>query len=213
VLAATGGEIRRHGGLLTAVLASTPSQRRFQIEGSVQSAGSAVDWACRLTGIALAALPVEPLDAESLPVVVPALVGLGAPWWRPRARATVFDLDPQAGGAALVRGTLVGVAQRIADNVEAMREANVAVGTLRVSGALAGRLDFAQALAELAGCDLQVSGEETGLGGLARWLAEVLAGGSELEPPVALARLSPSWPRARRAAARRRWLEAIDRVV
>ncbi len=213
VLAATGFEIRRHPGLLSAVLASTASERRFQIEGTVQSAGSAVDWACRIAGVSLAALPAEPLDVETLPVVVPALVGLGAPWWRPEARAAILDLEPAAEGATLVRATLAGVAQRIADNVEAMREAGVAVGALRLSGALGGRRDFAQAIAELAGCEVQVVGEEAGLGGLARWLAVVLAGSFEHAPPAPVAVLSPSWSTRRRATARRRWLEALERVV
>ena len=44
----------RHPSLLSAVLASTDTDCRYQIEGSVNSAGSAVGWACRLTGEDLA---------------------------------------------------------------------------------------------------------------------------------------------------------------
>ena len=81
ILASTGASPQRHPGLLTAVLASTQEQRRFQIEGSVNSAGSAVDWACRLTGSRIEEFRDRPLAVDKLPWVVPAFAGLGAPWW------------------------------------------------------------------------------------------------------------------------------------
>ena len=136
VLAACGDRPLRRPGLLAAVLASTPSGRRFQLEGTVNSAGSAVDWACRLTGERLEEWEKRRLDPRRLPRVVPAFAGLGAPWWRPAAAAEITGLRHEHDGRSLLGGVLAGIAQRVLDCVEAIAAAGVTVTTLRVSGKL-----------------------------------------------------------------------------
>ena len=52
--------------------------------------------------------------------VLPALTGLGAPWWRPESQAVVAGLTAAARPAHVVRATLDGIAQLVADVVESM---------------------------------------------------------------------------------------------
>jgi glycerol kinase len=210
VLAATGDAVLRHAGLLSAVLAATARERRFQIEGTVQSAGSAIDWICALCGVTLDALPGRPLAPERLPVVVPAFVGLGAPWWRPEARARIDDVELATSAEDLVAATLVGVAQRVADNLEAMRQAGLRVETLRVSGRLTRCPQFLAVVAELGGCTVELAAEEeSGLEGIAR-LARALGDDAPLAAAAAWReRRAPEWSEARRAEARGRWLRAL----
>ena len=212
VLASCGDAPLRRRGLLAAVLASTPGRRRFQLEGSVNSAGSAVDWACRLTGERLDEWRDRPVDPRRLPLVVPAFTGLGAPWWRPRAAAEITGLRHEHDGAALVGGTLAGVAQRVVDCVEAIADAGVAVETLRVSGKLTRLRGLVALLADLGRLPVEVAEEEeTGLDGIARLTRAALAGGvAPLELAAGSRRVvEPAWSAADAHEARRQWLRRL----
>jgi glycerol kinase len=216
VLAATGSRPLRHASLLAAVLASTGSGRRFQLEGSVNSAGSAVDWACRLTGEDLASWRQVSLDAENLPRVLPAFAGLGAPWWQARAKAAIGGLGPQVGGRELVAGVLAGVAHRVLDCVETLAEAGVVSRTLRVSGRLT-RLEGLVGLLADAG-QLTVEGaaeEETGLAGMARLAVAGRSGdeGPLREPPLTARRRQPAWSAGRARRERRNWRRFVQQAL
>ena len=208
VLAACGDHPLRRSGLLAAVLASTPLRRQFQLEGSVNSAGSAVDWACRLTGERLGEWEERALDPRLLPRVVPAFAGLGAPWWRPAAAAEITGLRHEHDGRSLLAGVLAGVAQRALDCVEAIAAAGVPAKTLRVSGKLTRLRGLVALLADLGQLPVEVSTEEeTGLDGIARLAFTALE-----EDTAPLARsaaaeraIEPSWSPADAEHARRAW--------
>ena len=207
VLAATGERLIRHDGLLTAVLASTPGARRFQLEASVNSAGSAVDWACRLTGERIEDWQDRALDPERLPLVMPAFTGAAALWWRPEASGVVAGLGLATSGAELVGGVLAGVAMRVLDGVEALKEAGVTVRVLRLSGKLAVLSGLPGLLADADGLQVEVTAaEETGLLGASRLAFAVLTGGepSAAAPPIR-SRREPRWPPERARAVRERW--------
>jgi glycerol kinase len=68
-------------------------------------------------------------------MVLPALSGLGAPWWRPGARGVIAGLTAAAGPAHLARAALEAIAWRVADIVEAIAEIEP-VERLRVDGGL-----------------------------------------------------------------------------
>ena len=212
VLASCGDRPLRRPGLLAAVLASTPRRRRFQLEGSVNSAGSAVDWACRLTGERLEEWEERALDPRRLPRVLPAFAGLGAPWWRPGAAAEITGLRPEHDGGALLGGVLAGVAQRVLDCVEAIADAGIAVQTLRVSGKLTRLGGLVALLADLGQLPVEVAAEEeTGLTGIARLAAAALAGEETVLSAAAGRRdvVAPSWPRAAAREVREAWLEHL----
>lgn len=220
VLTSTGTREVRSDGLLSAILASTASGsgeiRRFQLEGSVNSAGSAADWACRLSGERLEDWADRQIDIEHLPLVLPSFSGAAAPWWRPTARAAFSQLSLDTPPSALLAATLAGVAMRVVDCLEALAQAGVSAHVLRVSGKLTRLSGLVELLANTAQLPVEISAdEEAGLTGIAK-LAAVGAGLDEnvlnFEPPVRR-RVEPSWPSARAAAVRSRWLEFVERAL
>jgi glycerol kinase len=212
VLASCGDALLRRAGLLSAVLASTPACRRFQLEGAVNSAGSAVDWACRLTGQSLEDWRKRPLDPRQLPQFVPSFAGLGAPWWRPEAAAEMHGLRHQHDGTALLGAVLAGVGQRVLDCVEAITAAGVTVETLRVSGKLTRLEGLVALLADLGRIRVEVAAEEeAGLSGIARLTRAALSGGLDpLEGPAESRRsVQPAWREADARAVRQSWLDRL----
>ena len=210
VLTSTGSREIRADGLLSAVIASTTETRHFQLEGSVNSAGSAVDWACRLTGQRLEDWTERPLDVESLPWVLPSFSGAAAPWWRPRARATISGLSLDTGPEEILGGVLAGVAMRVVDCLEALTRAGVEPRGLRVSGKLTRLEGLVELIANAGRVPIEISSEEeSGLLGIAR-LAAVGGGLEEAlldrAPPVSR-RIEPDWPPPRTARLRQLWRE------
>lgn len=126
-------------GLLTTLACGPRGEPVYALEGSVFIGGAAVQWlrdALRFferspESEALARL--APRDHGV--VVVPAFVGLGAPYWSGHARGAVFGLTRGSDRAALARATLESIAFQVADVVEAMRrDARIPIRDLRVDG-------------------------------------------------------------------------------
>ncbi len=109
----------------------------YALEGSAFVAGAAVQWLRDGLQILASASEVEPL-ARSVPdaggvVFVPALVGLGAPYWDPDARGLITGITRGTTRAHLARATLEAMAHQIADLVEAMaKDAGVASSAMRM---------------------------------------------------------------------------------
>ncbi len=216
VLAATGDRLVRHPGLLSAVLAAAPEGRRLQLEGSINSAGSAVDWAARLSGERLEDWARTPLDPEGLPWVLPAFAGAAAPWWRPEAQAVVAGLGLATTGRDLLAATLVGLAMRVLDCLEALAEAGIETRRVRLSGKLARLEGLVGLIADAGGVTAEVAAEEeTGLLGAARLAAAAAQGDpSILERPTApRLRRAPSWTAGRRRRLRQRWRDFVRRAL
>ncbi len=111
----------------------------YACEGAILATGAAIQWLRDGLGIIGAAAEVGPLAAsvaDSAGVVfVPALTGLGSPWWDPRARGTILGLTRGAGRAELARAAVESMAFATRDVVEAMSAASgVAISELRVDG-------------------------------------------------------------------------------
>lgn len=191
-------------------------ERAFCLEGSVTTAGAAVDWWVSLgvfPDAAALARAAEGAASAGL-VVVPSLEGLGTPWHDPGARGFVGGLTRGSGRAELARATLEGVAHRCADLVEALAPA---AADLRVDGGLARSDLLLQLVADAAGCPLARSEEvETGalgaalLAGLGVGALADVAACRVLRP--AARRFEPrADPRAREEA-RTRWRAAVARA-
>jgi glycerol kinase len=211
VLSGTGTIERRHPGLLTAVLASTPTDKRLQLEGTINSAGSAVDVVCAHTGQELTSWTTRSLDELSPPLMLPSLAGIGAPWWRPELNELLpRGVLDQAEPLALLAGVLNGLAHRVTDITEAMGHAGVELAVLRASGKLTRLSGLMQRIADLTRIPVEVSSEEeTGLAGLAR-----LAGDALDQPPAAAAaRYESRWPPNRTATERHRWREFVEGIL
>jgi glycerol kinase len=212
----TGAAPRLHEGLLAAVTWSRAAKpgatlRRCQLEGSVNSAGSAVDWALRLGGLGasdLTAVGATELDPERLPAFLPAFLGVGAPWWREAPGAAVAALGLADGAVELLAAVLAGVAQRAVDCLEAFAGAGLAPSLVRASGRLATLPGLAGLVADASGLPVEVvAEEEAGLRGAAR-LAALATGASEgllTRPPPLAGRREPRWDATRRDGVRERW--------
>jgi len=171
--------------LLTTIAYQLDGRPTYALEGSIFVAGSAVQWlrdglnmiqsAGQTQGLAERADPSQRL------IIVPAFVGLGAPWWDADCRGAVFGLTRAAGPAEFARATLESVGFQTRDLIEAMHaDWTGATGngeaTLRVDGGMAVSDWTMQFLADALGLRVERPRviETTALG--AAWLAGHRAG-------------------------------------
>ncbi|PNY79709.1 glycerol kinase GlpK [Deinococcus koreensis] len=145
--------------LLTTVAWQLAGQRTYALEGGVFVAGAVVQWLRDGLGLIRHSSEVEAL-ATSVPdsggvVLVPAFVGLGAPYWDPYARGTVVGLTRGTTGAHIARAALESVAFQSAELLEAMQQDTARGGTqvheLRVDGGGAGNDAMMQFQADILG--------------------------------------------------------------
>lgn len=154
---------------------------QYMLEGSVFIAGAAVQWLRDEMKLVANASETEAI-ARSIPdtsgvYVVPAFVGLGAPYWDQYARGAIVGLTRGSGRAQIVRATLESVAYQTRDVLEAMRaDSGLDLHTLRVDGGMV-RNDFLmQFQADILGVPVQRPAvtETTALG--AAYLAGLASG-------------------------------------
>ena len=128
--------------LLSTVAWRIGDETTYALEGAIFVTGAAVQWLRDGLGVIEDAAAVEPL-AASVPdtggvIFVPALTGLGAPWWDPSARGTVFGISRATKAGHLARATLEAIAFQTRDVVEAMAaDAGSPLTELRVDGGAA----------------------------------------------------------------------------
>src|SRR5215216_2630497 len=179
ILAHVGeGVPRPAGGLLPTVAWSIGDRTEYAIDGGVFAAGAMLDWLCRELGLAESAAALGPLagaveDAAGAQVL-PALAGVGAPWWRPAARAVIAGLHGGTTRAHVARAALEGIAWRVADVVAAVRE-SVDVAALRVDGGVTNEPLMLQLQADAIGAPVEAGGADATVAGAAA-LAAVGAG-------------------------------------
>jgi glycerol kinase len=138
VLAHVGDEVpQAAGGLLPTIAWSIGGRLEYALDGGVFAAGAMLEWMCKELGLAQspAALGELARTAEDSggARVLPGLAGIGAPWWRPNARAVLAGIGGGTTRAQIARAALEGIAWRVADIVAAIREV-VDVDSLRVDG-------------------------------------------------------------------------------
>jgi glycerol kinase len=179
ILAHVGEEVPAPaGGLLPTVAWRIAGRTEYAIDGGVFAAGAMLEWMCRELGLAadpaaLGALAREAQDAAGARVL-PALAGIGAPWWRPEARAVLAGLHGGTTRANVARAALEGIAWRVADVVAAIRQ-SVEVGALRVDGGLTNEPLMLELQADAIGAPVEAGGADATVAGAAA-LAAVGAG-------------------------------------
>jgi glycerol kinase len=152
----TGARPRRLPGLLTSVAWSSEREIRYLLEGTVNAAGSAVEWIERLTGMKTGSSGALP-PPERLPLVVPAFSGLGAPHWAAGARAAICGLDFSTGPEELAAGTLAGIACRVNEIAETMGRGGLRPRRIVAGGGLAARKGLLPLQAALLGRGIERS--------------------------------------------------------
>jgi glycerol kinase len=124
------------------VAAQIGGRRTYALEGSVFIGGAAVQWLRDGLGIISEAPEAGKLAAE-VPdsggvYFVPALAGLGAPWWEPNARGAILGLTRGSTAAHIARATLEGIAFQVTDLLGAVAaDAGATPAEIRVDGAAA----------------------------------------------------------------------------
>jgi glycerol kinase len=164
VLGHAGDEVPRPaGGLLPTVAWRLDGRTEYAIDGGVFAAGAMLEWMCRELGVAerpaaLAEL-ARGVEESAGTRVLPGLAGVGAPWWRPDARAVVAGLHGGTTRAHVARAALEGIAWRVADVVAAMRE-GMEVRSLRVDGGLTNEPLLLQLQADTIGVPVEAAGAD-----------------------------------------------------
>jgi glycerol kinase len=170
--------------LLTTVAYQLDGQRTYALEGSIFIAGAAVQWLRDGMGLIADAAESNVLAQHADPAqalyLVPAFVGLGAPYWNADARGAVFGLTRNSGPKEFALAALESVAFQTEDLMQAMRadwpEAQEAQTILRVDGGMTASDFTMQRLADIlaAPVDRPVIRETTALG--AAYLAGLAVG-------------------------------------
>jgi glycerol kinase len=175
--------------LLTTIAYQIGGVRTYALEGSIFVAGAAVQWLRDGLKVVGSAAETGDLAGRADPgqdvYLVPAFVGLGAPYWEPDARGALFGLTRATGPAELARAALESVCYQTADLLAAMRsdwpDGEGSATVLRVDGGMVASDWTMQCLADLlaAPVDRPEVKETTALG--AAYLAG-LSCGLYLEP-------------------------------
>ncbi len=207
--------------VVTVAFSAPAGPASYALEGSIFATGAAVQWLRDGLGIIKAAEETAGLAASVADNddvwFVPALSGLGAPYWDPAARGALLGVTRGTTKAHVVRAVLESIAYQTLDVTEAMAEAGRPVGELRVDGGGSANDWLMQFQSDLLGIPIDVSStiETTGLGaaycaGLATglWrdvkdLAQLRRSGRRYEPHPG---------RVDRCHGHARWKEAVERA-
>jgi glycerol kinase len=202
-------------------------QTHYALEGSIFMAGATIQWL--RDGLKLfpnaadSAALSQKADPKSKVVMVPAFVGLGAPYWDPNARGAILGMTRDTGPAEIAKAGLEAVCFQTRDLMEAMAADMKAMGlsapsALRVDGGMVTNDVFCQYLADLTGrpIDRPQIVETTALG--AAYLAGLGVGVYKSEQELAKnwrldRRFEPQLSPAARDARYGDWKDAVSRVL
>ena len=196
--------------------------RQYALEGSIFMAGAAVQWLRDEMKLLRDAAESEAIAASVASTdgvyVVPAFVGLGAPYWDQYARGAIVGLTRGSGRAHIVRATLESIAYQTRDVVLAMAaDSGLALDTLRVDGGAVANNFLMQFQADILGVPVQRPAvtETTALG--AAYLAGLATGFWTSQDEIAgqwrLERsFEPAMSADQREALYNGWQRAVDRA-
>jgi glycerol kinase len=211
-----------HNRLLTTLALGPAGEPAFALEGSVFIAGAAVQWLRDQLGLITRSSDTLTLARKSRDrselYVVPAFVGLGAPYWDSRARGAIVGITPDTNKADVVRATLDSIAYQVHDVVTAMEsDTGRRISELRVDGGAATNDYLMQFQADLLQCPVRRPrmAETTALG--AAMLAGISAGiwqdADELASSVKGARVfEPKMSASERDQLVAGWRTAVERI-
>jgi len=210
-------------GLITTIGWGLGDKVTYCLEGSVFIAGAVVQWlrdGLKMIGTAaeIENLALAVKDAGGV-YLVPAFVGLGAPYWNQRSRGTIVGLTRGTTREHIARAALESMAYQTRDVLEAMQQdSGMTLGILKVDGGAAANNLLMQFQSDVLGVTVQrpVVHETTALG--AAYLAGLAVGFWQDQNDVrhnwALDReFKPAMPKERREQLYGRWKQAVTRSL
>jgi glycerol kinase len=211
------------GGLLTTVAWSIGGKTTFAVEGSVFTAGAAIQWLRDGLKIIESSQDSE-YYARKVPdsggvMVVPAFSGLGAPYWDPYARGIIIGISRATTKNHIIRATLESLAYQTADVISLMESGTgIKTTSLRVDGGASSNGLLLEVQADLLGIELvrPACVETTALGaaflaGLALGVYSSLAEISEIVKNAKT--VTPTKDAAWREARMGEWRRAVERCL
>ncbi len=208
-------------GLVTTVAWQIDGKVTYALEGSAFIAGAAVQWLRDGLGLIRTAAEIETLarkctSSEGV-AFVPALAGLGAPYWDQDARGLITGITRGTTAAHLARATLEGIAFEVWDLVHAMTaDAGRPLNVMKIDGGASKNDLLAQFQADVASVEVVRPTEIESTGRGAAMLAGVGAGLSDLGTAARMVKLDrafrPEISASDRAAHLQRWEEAVRRT-
>ncbi|WP_332654823.1 glycerol kinase GlpK [Brevundimonas sp.] len=196
-------------------------QAAWALEGSIFSAGSAIQWLRDGLGVITESRQSEAM-AQGLAdnggvYLVPGFTGLGAPWWEPEARGTITGLTRDSGPAQMVRAALESLAYQTRDLLDALaKDGAPRLKVLKVDGGVTANAFAMQFVADI--CEVVVERpafqEMTALG--AAKLAALgvgLIGDLEDHPVEAPARWTPRMASDERERLLKGWRGAVKAAI
>ena len=209
-------------GLLTTIAWGVDGKVEYALEGAIFVAGAAVQWLrdeLKLIDNAAQSEELAAAVADTNGVyVVPAFVGLGAPYWDMYARGTIVGLTRGANRSHIVRATLESIAYQTRDVLQAMQDdSGITLKTLKVDGGAVANNFLMQFQADILGVPVERPKvtETTALG--AAFLAGLAVGfwkdKAEISATWNVDRaFQPTMPRETREAKYKGWTRAVERA-
>lgn len=213
--------IRSTKGLVSTVGYQLDGRMTYALEGNLNYTGAVITWLKKDLGLILEDAETEKLAKEANPLdetcFIPAFSGLGAPYWRPDARAAILGMSRTTGKAEFVKAALASIAQQISDIVELMKEeTGFSVPSLKTDGGPTRNVYLMQLQSDLLQINVQTAAvEELSCKGaaIAAGRAVGIYDDTIWEKDRAGQLFSPKMSEGERQKWRERWKNAIQTIL
>lgn len=212
--------VQSKNGLLTTLCCNADGRPAYALEGSVFIAGAAIQWlrdGLKIIPKASDSEPIAKSVEEDELVVVPAFVGLGAPYWDSTARGAIFGLTRDSSDKHLIKATLDSLAYQTRDVLDAMeKDAGTEMNILKVDGGAAKNNYLMQLQSDILDANVErpENIESTAMG--AAYLAGMYAGAWTADKIIENRRVEKTFTPNMSAETRNqkytRWQKAVSRT-
>jgi glycerol kinase len=216
LMALTPGRVRSRHGISSTIAWSQSGVVQYALEGNISVSGQAAAFAAELLGLAdataLSALAETVPDSNGV-AFVPALVGLGAPYWRADARGTITGMSLGTRPAHLARAALEAIAFQVADVYSAMEaDMGADLGELRADGGASRNPVLMQFQSDILGRPVASAAapEVSALGAASLAFSSL---GIAMPGVPAAGHFAPHMDDATRTAHRQRWQSAVIQTL
>jgi glycerol kinase len=162
VLMQTGEMVNGTNGLVTSIAWGLSGKVSYALEGIINSTGDTIKWLKEQLELIHDFGEAEQL-ARSIPdnqgvYLVPAFVGLGAPYWKPYSRAAIMGMSRNTGKPHIVRAALESIAYQVKDVIELMQaESHIQIKSVKVDGGATSNRFLMQYQADMLDIDIIAS--------------------------------------------------------